>query len=431
MLKKNRIGRLIRIMTGTGANVKLPAISNNCNTQSVQTKKASEIKLVPEDQEQLRLAFAAFNEASEQLSGVYQELQRQVAQLTRELALANGELHKQLIAKENLSQQLSLLLNALPGGVIALDARERIEQVNPAAISILGEPLPGLTWHQVIQERLSPTAIINEWQIKLQRTAEPRRIRIESSAMDSTGRRILLVNDITEAYAVQEQIRRNQRLTAMGEMAANLAHQLRTPLSTALLYANHLGSDALTPAERHKFATKTIERLHHLEHLTKDMLRFVKGETAQLEKIAIKDLLAELRQVIEPQMIQRHLQFIVHDQSAANSLMADRQALCGAIINLLENAMQASSPGGTITLTSHLEDGNIILSVHDDGPGIEAALQERLFEPFFTTRPEGTGLGLAIVRGVIQSMGGNIHISSSVDTGTEFIIWLPSSKGEE
>jgi two-component system sensor histidine kinase FlrB len=161
------------------------------------------------------------------------------------------------------------------------------------------------------------------------------------------------------------------------------------------------------------------------------MLRFVKGETAQLEKIVIKDLLAELRQVIEPQMMQHNLQFIVHDQSAANSLMADRQALCGAIINLLENAMQASSPGGTITLTSHLEDENIILSVHDDGPGIEAALQERLFEPFFTTRPEGSGLGLAIVRGVIQSMGGNVHISSSADAGTEFAIRLPRSKGEK
>lgn len=418
-------------MAGTGVNVKLPAISNNCHLKPVQTKKVSRIKSIPADQEQLQLAFAAFSEASEQLSGVYQELQRQVAQLTRELALANGELHKQLIEKENLSQQLSLLLNALPGGVIALDAHGRIEQVNPAAISILGEPLPGFAWHQVIQERLSPTAIINEWQVKLQQAAEPRRIRIESSAMDSTGRRILLVNDITETYAVQEQIRRNQRLTSMGEMAANLAHQLRTPLSTALLYANHLGSDALMPAERHKFATKTIERLHYLEHLTKDMLRFVKGETAQLEKIAISDLIAELQQVIEPQMAQRALQFIVHDQNATKYLMADRQALCGAITNLLENAMHASSPGGRITLTSCLEAENIILSVHDNGSGIDAALQERLFEPFFTTRSEGTGLGLAIVRGVIQSMGGNVHIRSSPDAGTEFVIRLPRNREEE
>ncbi len=397
----------------------------------MQTENVSEIKPIPADQEQLKLAFAAFNAASEQLSGVYQDLQHQVAQLTRELALANGELHKQLIAKENLSQQLSLLLNALPGGVIALDAQECIEQVNPAAIAILGESLVGGDWRQVTQERLSPTAIVNEWLVKLQQTAQPRRIRIESSATDTAGRRILLVNDITEAYAIQEQIRRNQRLTSMGEMAANLAHQLRTPLSTALLYDNHLGIDALTSVERRKFATKTIERLHHLEHLTKDMLRFVKGEARRRERVVISDLLAELHQVIEPQITQQDLQFIVQDQSMAQALITDRQALCGAMINLLENAMQASVTGGKIILASRLEGKNIILSVHDNGAGIEAALQERLFEPFFTTRAEGTGLGLAIVRGVIESMGGNVTIHSAPGEGTEFMIRLPRNRGDK
>ncbi|MER0216824.1 MAG: PAS domain-containing protein [Nitrosomonas sp.] len=397
----------------------------------MQTKNVSKIKPIQADQEQLKLAFAAFNEASEQLSGVYQDLQHQVAQLTRELALANGELHKQLIAKENLSQQLSLLLNALPGGVIALDAQERIEQVNPAAIAILGESLVGSNWQRVAQERLVPTAITNEWLLERQQTGEQRRIRIESSATDLAGRQILLVNDITEAYAMQEQIRRNQRLTSMGEMAANLAHQLRTPLSTALLYANHLGSDALTPVERHKFATKTIERLHHLEHLTKDMLRFVKGEARRRERVVISDLLAELHQVIEPQITQQDLQFIVQDQSMAQALITDRQALCGAMINLLENAMQASATGGKIILASRLEGKNIILSVHDNGSGIKAALQERLFEPFFTTRAEGTGLGLAIVRGVIESMGGNVTIHSAPGEGTEFMIRLPRNRGDK
>ena len=397
----------------------------------MQSKNISKINQIPADQEQLKLAFAAFNEASEQLSGVYQDLQHQVAQLTRELALANGELHKQLIAKENLSQQLSLLLNALPGGVIALDAQKRIEQVNPAATAILGESLLGLTWQQVVQERLAPTAIINEWLLKQEHSARPRRIRIESSATDLTGRQILLVNDITEAYAMQELIRRNQRLTSMGEMAANLAHQLRTPLSTALLYANHLGNDALTATERKKFAAKTIGRLHHLEHLTKDMLRFVKGEARRREPVVISDLLAELRQVVEPQMAQRDLRFTIDDQSAAETMITDHQALCGAMINLLENAMQASAPGGQIILACRLQARNIILSVHDDGPGIDVALQERLFEPFFTTRAEGTGLGLAIVRGVIESMGGDVQIHSIPDEGTEFKVRLPRNTGEK
>lgn len=389
--------------------------------------KSTEIKSSALNQEQLQQAFAVFNEASLQLSDVYEELQHKVDCLTNELALANGELHRQFKAKEDLSQKLGLLLEALPGGVIALDTKEQIEQVNPAAVLMLGEPLLSLSWKQVMQDRLSPTSVHNEWNLqreKLQKVGCQRRIRIESSANDSTGRRILLINDITEAHAMQVQVRRNQRLTSMGEMAANLAHQLRTPLSTALLYASHLGRETLSSDERQKFAAKTIERLHHLEHLTTDMLRFVRGETAQLEPVSLQTLLADLRLVIEPQMANSGLYFTLQDNSAGAMLLTDRQALCGALINLLENAIQVSSPKDQILLTCDLADDEVVFSVVDHGPGIDASVQERLFEPFFTTRPEGTGLGLAIVRGVIKAMGGSVHMNSST-SGSEFIIRLP------
>ena len=381
------------------------------------------------DQEQLKLAFAAFNEASEQLSGVYLDLQLQVKQLTQELALANGELHRQLAAKEALSQKLTLLLKALPGGVIALDANENVEQVNPAASLILNDPLVNLSWQTITDERLTSTAIANEWNVKCRADGnvapDQRRIRIESSPADSTGGRILLIHDITEAFAMQEQIRRNQRLTSMGEMAANLAHQLRTPLSTALLYASHLGNDALASEERQKFATKTIERLKHLEQLTGDMLRFVKGETAQLESVEISTLLTELQQVIEPQIKRSGMCFNIHDNSRGVSLMTDRKALCGAFINLLENAVQVSVQGDEISLRCDLVQDDVVFSVHDNGPGIDNMLREHLFEPFFTTRSEGTGLGLAIVRAVVQSMGGCVDVNSTFNIGSEFIIRLP------
>ncbi|MDR4518733.1 MAG: ATP-binding protein [Nitrosomonas sp.] len=382
------------------------------------------------DQEQLKLAFAAFNEASEQLSGVYQDLQFQVEQLTHELALANGELHRQLAAKEVLSQKLTVLLNALPGGVIALDANACIEQVNPAASTMLGHPLVGLSWQKIIDERLIPTAVVNEWTVQGNAAGtvigEQRRISIERSFVDSTDRQILLVHDITEAHAMQEQIRRNQRLTSMGEMAANLAHQLRTPLSSALLYASHLGNEAITPEERKKFAAKTIDRLKHLEHLTGDMLRFVKGEAAQFESVAVSLLLAELQQVIEPQVKHSGMYFVIRDNSQGVSLVTDRKALCGALINLLENAIQASVQGDEITLSCDLVKDDVVFSVHDNGPGIDVALRERLFEPFFTTRSEGTGLGLAIVRAVIKSLGGRVEINPEPDAGSEFIIRLPT-----
>ncbi|GKS68046.1 PAS/PAC sensor signal transduction histidine kinase [Nitrosomonas sp. PY1] len=381
------------------------------------------------DQQQLQIAFAAFNEASEQLSGVYQGLQHQVAQLTHELALANGELRKQLLEKENISNQLSFLLNALPGGVIALNTQGSIEQVNPAALQILGEPLLHLQWQDIVAQRLKPTKVMNEWYLQQDEEAKQQlRIRIQSSLMDCENRQILLLNDITESYAIQEKIRRNQRLTAMGEMAANLAHQLRTPLATALLYATHLGNDNLTPDVRKGFADKTIERLHRLEQLTKDMLRFVKGETTQLERFSISYLLSELQQVIEPQLKLHHMHLIVHDHSKEEYLVADYQALFGAMISLLENAMQASTADDLIILTSSLKKDMLVLSVRDYGPGIDDTAQNRVFEPFYTTRQEGTGLGLAIVRGVIHSMNGTVCVNSPSDNGSEFVVTIPRTQ---
>lgn len=382
------------------------------------------------DHERLRQAFAVFNATSVQLSGVYKELQLQVLQLTKELALANGELHRQLVAKEGLSQRLSLLLTALPAGVIALDSKDCVEQVNPAAISLLGEPLIGLSWPSVMEERLRQTTVVNEWNLKQEILTCPQRIRIEASTCDSTARRILLVHNITEAHSMQEQVKRNQRLTSMGEMAANLAHQLRTPLSTALLYATHLGNEILTADERQQFAAKATERLHHLEHLTTDMLRFVKGEAAQLENVPVSSLLMEIQRIIEPQLACFKLYFVLRDNSDGTSFMVDYKALCGALTNLLENAMQASCAGDCVTLACDLDNDTVILTVSDDGPGIEVELQERLFEPFYTTRAEGTGLGLAIVRGVIQSMGGNVQVNSLPGIGSEFVIRLPRNTGD-
>jgi two-component system sensor histidine kinase FlrB len=124
-------------------------------------------------------------------------------------------------------------------------------------------------------------------------------------------------------------------------------------------------------------------------------------------------------------MARRRLHFSVNDESAGASLMADRKALSGAVVSLLENAMQASSEGATVTLRCTRGGDAVVLTVRDEGQGIGAEIQERLFEPFFTTRAEGTGLGLAIVRGVTQSLGGTVQVQSAPGAGSEFTLWLP------
>lgn len=377
------------------------------------------------DHHQLMHAFTVFSQASEQLSKVYRGLQQQVEHLTNELALANGELQRQLSQKENLSQQLSLLLSALPGGVVAIDSEGIIESANPVALTILGEPLLQCFWQQILEDRLLATNIASEWNLRKETHHDFRRISIESSASEDSGKMILLIQDITEAYTNQERIKREQRLAVMGRMAANLAHQLRTPLSTALIYATHLSSSELSTQERSSFAVKTIERLQYLNQLINSMLQFVKGELVKKEAVDISVLLSDIQSLILPHMLKKNLQLVVKDGGEGTTLTVNYEELCSSLIALLENAMQASPAGGCVSLTCSLTADEVLFTVADQGDGIDIVNEERLFEPFFTTRPEGTGLGLAIVHSAIKQMGGDVQVKSLADQGSEFIIRLP------
>lgn len=188
----------------------------------------------PSSPQELQQAFALFNHVSEQLTSAYADLQINAERLTQELAVANGELRRQYEEKEALSQRLVHLLAALPGGVVVVDVAGVVEEVNPAALKLLGEPLVGDSWQSVCSRTLSPTSAPGEWLL----AGGERRVSVSSSAREGAGGEILLLQDVTDAHAMGEQLQRHKRLSAMGEMAAALAHQLRTPLAAALLYTS-------------------------------------------------------------------------------------------------------------------------------------------------------------------------------------------------
>ncbi len=380
----------------------------------------------PIDAEALGQAFALFSQASDQLTGAYHELQQRVEQLTSELAVANGELRRQYLEKEALSQRLALLLAALPAGVVVLDAADEIQEVNPAARRMLNETLVGEHWDAVVARCLQPTATPNEWESVVARLGErPQQISIVASSLDSADGRILLLHDTTEAHRMQQALQRRQRLAAMGEMAAGLAHQLRTPLATALLYTANLAKPRLSEGDRTRFAEKALARLRHLERLIQDMLSFVKGETEGHERVSISSLLVEIRQVMEPQVNAQALRLEVLDRSGSAEVLGNSKALTGALLNLLENAMQACAAGATVKIIADADTDTVMLRVVDNGCGIEEAVRGRLFDPFFTTRNDGTGLGLAIVRDIMESQGGRVVVHSVVGVGSEFVLHLP------
>ena len=376
----------------------------------------------PIDPRSLEAAFALFNEASAQLSGAYQELQARVERLAGELAVANGELKRQYLEKEALSARLAGLLESLPGGVVVVDRDGRVSDANPAAIGLLGDDLPGSRWDDVAHARLAPTTNPREWEAGAH--GRRRRVTLSESLLEAGAGRLLLINDVSEAFALQRELERHKRLSAMGEMAAGLAHQLRTPLATALLHAANLARPGLSEADRARFSERIRERLLHLERMIQEMLSFVRGGNAGSEVIEAAALLSEAVQVMEPQMAGRGVRLEVVPVPAVR-LRGGRKALSGALVNLLENALQACEAGGTVRVAAGLDGGRLAIEVRDDGRGIAPEDQERLFEPFFTTRQEGTGLGLAIVRSVVEAHGGEVAVRSRPGEGASFTIRLP------
>lgn len=369
--------------------------------------------------QELQRAFDVFNQVSLELTSAYEGLQARVESLTAELAVANGELLRQYQEKEALSERLSLLLNALPAGVVVLDSTAQVSEANPAAYLMLGEHLLASNWPALVQSRMAATDAPDEWQLG------NCRVSIAESPLDSAGGRILLIHDVTAAHELKADLERNQRLAAMGEMAASLAHQLRTPLATALLYSANLAQPELSDAARARFAGKATEQLKRLERLIQDVLLFARGESIGRDAIPVASLVSDAAQIMEPLCVEKGVGFCVDLTVDDTIIMGSRKALAGALVNLLENALQACENGGEVVLSAKVVDGRLRVGVCDTGPGIAPEAQTRIFEPFFTTRGQGTGLGLAIALGVVRAHGGAIELSSIPGQGSEFLMLLP------
>ena len=381
----------------------------------------------PRRSTELEEAFGVFSQVSEQLTSSYQALEARVAQLTDELVQARSERVREQDKNGRLTNRIEHLLTALPAGVVVLDGHGRVQEYNPAAVELLGEPLSGAAWTDIIARAFLPRAHDGH-EISLR---DGRLASVATRSLDPEPGQIILITDLTSTRLLQEQLARHQRLSSLGEMAASLAHQVRTPLATALLYVSHLNRPQLDEGERLRVAEKILSRLRHLEHLVKDMLVFARGDALCQERVVLAPLLNEIQQALEPQLQASGCRFTLDARIGDSVLLGNREALAGALLNLVTNAIQACGTGGAISLTAMCaQDGEIEIRVSDNGPGIPAELQERIFEPFFTTRADGTGLGLAVVQAVMRAHAGELRLESAPGAGTTFCLRLPLARND-
>lgn len=370
---------------------------------------------------ELKEAFESFNTVSDQLQTAYLDLQDQVAGLQQQLQQAQQQRAEEAQRNADLAGRLTALLEALPGGVIMLDETGVVREINSSASDFLGDPLADVEWQTVCQRAFRSPAN-EQGDLTLQ---DGRRISLAQKAMVPEPGRVLLLTDVTEHRKFEELLARHRRLSAMGEMAAALAHQIRTPLSAALLYTSNATRADLPVERRESLLNKATTCLHDLEQLISDMLQFARGASYTESVFSVDDLLNSVETSLRP-IVQDNQHLLISRIDSPIHLSGNREALVGAVLNLASNALQSAGTEARVEVKVCARGPQIEIRVADNGPGVSAENRDKIFDPFYTSRPDGTGLGLAVVRSVARSHGGDIELEPSERAGATFILRLPT-----
>lgn len=347
-------------------------------------------------------------------------------QLTTELIRSRQEHEQQAQKAARIANRMNSLLAVLPAGVVVLDGEGVVLECNAAAISLLDEPLEGEKWVSIIARAFQPKADDGH-DVSLK---DGRLVHILTSPLEGEPGQIILLNDVTETRQLQSKVSHLQRLSAMGEMAARLAHQMRTPLSSALLYLAPLLKPSTDKKLQQRFAKRLHASISHMERLIKDMLAFSRGDMAATSPVAVKDLLAAVKQQFSNHVDSENFNLEIESSVNDAFVYGSEEALGSAINNLLDNARLACGSEGEITIyAEYLQDEKgadcIEISVEDNGVGIAESDKEKILQPFYTTRSEGTGLGLAVVQSIAKAHKGVLWLESDEGEGSTFSLRLP------
>ena len=250
--------------------------------------------------------------------------------------------HQGLLASETYTGELAELrqqcyqqkqiIEAMPTGLVMLDGNGIVVKVNKVARTFLDEPILGQAWFDVIRRSFKPRA--DDWhEVSLK---DGRRVKLEISPLDNQPGQLIIITDLTETRLLQDKISQMQRLSSLGRMVSSLAHQIRTPLSAAMLYGANLATPNLSTESKRNFQSKLMSRLQDLESQVNDMLLFAKSGKEQLvEPMSVNGLINEvslgMETVIKKSGATLHLQICEHDCL----ILGNKNALSGALQNLV------------------------------------------------------------------------------------------------
>lgn len=237
-----------------------------------------------------------------------------------------------------------------------------------------------------------------------------------------------MVESLRDKERMETSLRQAQRVSALGTLAAGVAHDVRNPLNAIKLLSSH-AIDTLGNGEADNAAVKHLrtirQEVDRLEQIVSGFLSLAKEDDLRRRPCVVDEVLAECGRLVAKDAESRGVRLITDLRCGDIALELDEKQWTRAVLNVLINALEACRAGGRVRLFSRSTDTTCEIEIRDDGPGLSPEVIERVFDPYYTTKPSGTGLGLSITRGIVEEHGGKIAISSESGTGCQVLITLP------
>lgn len=335
------------------------------------------------------------------------------------------DLHSENARLQKQANRLEQILQVMPAGVVVIDGKGIVKQANKLARDLLGEPLDEMLWRTIIQRSFNPQKDDGH-EVSLR---DGRMVKLSITPLVGEAGQLIVLTDLTETRQLQQRVSHMQRLSSLGKTVASLVHQIRTPLSAAILYAANLTNRNLNENDQQRFSEKLKSRLGDLESQVNDMLLFAKsGEQPVVSPCEIITVLAEVRRGAEAMLVKHKASLKIELQDRFLTVLGNQPALIGALQNLIHNALQIKPENANLLIKVYTDTKakeRLVIDVVDDGPGVNVAHIDKIFEPFFTTKSQGTGLGLAVVSAVAKSHGGVATVANNQNGGACFSLRLP------
>lgn len=385
----------------------------------------------PEERELLQAAFKSFDEAAQTLQQSYSALTARVEQMDLELAKSNEALRRQLCDNEAMRLHLDGILESLSTGVLVVDDGGTISRSNRAAEMLLGATDAELRNRRASEVLAGAGLGVGDRPQRIgQAVVSISRVPLRDDSGERSGH-LILFQDITRVYQLEEQLQRKERLAAMGELIGRIAHEIRNPLGSVELFASMLQRDLGEHSSAKRYARQISQAVQAMDRLLANLLLYMRPVRMAREWHQVEPLIGEAIKLAAHAITKVPVDIRVDVGRDLRAIWCHDGQFKQVLVNLIVNAVQAMPNGGVLAISLRREPAQTLgtpaarLTVRDSGIGIDPAHRSRIFDPFFSTKDEGTGLGLAIVHSIVEAHQGRIDVESAIGEGTACSIILP------